>query len=93
MSGNFLSCLKGVKYTFEAQESCIEGQNLLGFLESGQETLGSSQVVMGASNQLVWLQESQVSIQVLRASTGVCWSHSRGIKPQFAWKGESPGVF
>ena len=56
MSGNFLSCLKGVKYTFEAQESCIEGQNLLGFLESGQETLGSSRVVTGASNQLVWLQ-------------------------------------
>ena len=41
----------------------------------------------------MWLQESQVSIQVPRATTGVLWSHIRGIKPQFSWKGESQGVF
>ena len=32
------------------------------------------------------------SVQVARASTGVLWSHGRGIRPQFAWKGESQGV-
>ena len=37
-------------------------------------------------------QESQVSIRVARASTGVLWSQGRLIKPQFAWKGESQGV-
>ena len=31
-------------------------------------------------------------IPVARASAGVLWSHGRGIKPQFAWKGESQGV-
>ena len=41
---------------------------------------------------LVLPQGSQVSIQVARASTGVLWSHGRGIRPQFAWKGESQGV-
>ena len=52
MSGNFLSCLKGVKYPFEAQEGMWDfsrdsaaerglisrcGENLLGFLELWQE--------------------------------------------------------
>ena len=37
-------------------------------------------------------QGSQVSIQVARASAGVLWSHGRGIRSQFAWKGESQGV-
>ena len=37
-------------------------------------------------------QGSQVSIRVMKASTGVLWSHGRGIRPQFAWKGESQGV-
>ena len=37
-------------------------------------------------------QGSQVSIRVMRASTGVLWSHGRGIRPQFTWKGESQGV-
>ena len=37
-------------------------------------------------------QGSQVSIRVARASAGVLLSHSRGIRPQFAWKGESQGV-
>ena len=37
-------------------------------------------------------QGSQVSIQVARVSTGVLWSHGRGIRSQFAWKGESQGV-
>ena len=41
---------------------------------------------------LVLTQGSQVSIQVARASSGVIWSHSREIRPQFAWKGESQGV-
>ena len=41
---------------------------------------------------LVLPQGSQVSIQVARASSGVIWSHSREIRPQFAWKGESQGV-
>ena len=64
MSGNFLSCLKGVKYPFEAQEGRWDfsqdaaaekgliwrlGENLLGFLELQQETRGSSRVVMGTS--------------------------------------------
>ena len=31
-------------------------------------------------------------IRVARVSAGVLWSHGRGIKPQFAWKGESQGV-
>ena len=39
---------------------------------------------------LVLPQGSQVSIGVARASPGVLWSHSRGIRPQFTWKGESP---
>ena len=39
---------------------------------------------------LVLPQGSQVSIGVVRASPGVLWSHSRGIRPQFTWKGESP---
>ena len=37
-------------------------------------------------------QGSQVSIRVARASAGVLLSHSRGLRPQFAWKGESQGV-
>ena len=52
MLGNFLSCLKGVKYPFEAQEGMWDfsrdsaaerglisrcGENLLGFLELWQE--------------------------------------------------------
>ena len=41
---------------------------------------------------LVLPQGSQVSIRVARASAGVLWSHIRGIRPQFAWKGESQGV-
>ena len=35
---------------------------------------------------------SNISIQVVRASVRVVWSHGRGIRPQFSWKGESPGV-
>ena len=35
---------------------------------------------------------SQVSIRVVRGSTGLLWSHGRGMRPQFAWKGESQGV-
>ena len=64
MSGNFLSCLKGVKDTFEAQEgrgdfsqdATVEkglisrgGENLLVFLELRLETWGSSRVTMGTS--------------------------------------------
>ena len=41
---------------------------------------------------LVLPQGSQVSFQVARVSTGVLWSHGRGIRPQFAWKWESKGV-
>ena len=41
---------------------------------------------------LVLPQGSQVSIRVESASTGVLWIHGRGIRPQFAWKGESQGV-
>ena len=37
-------------------------------------------------------QGSQVSIQVVRASAGVLWSHGWGIRPQFALKRESQGV-
>ena len=41
---------------------------------------------------LVLPQGSQVSILVARARAGVLWSHSMGIRPQFAWKVESQGV-
>ena len=37
-------------------------------------------------------QGSQVSIQVVRASAGVLWSHGKGIRPKFAWTGELPCV-
>ena len=37
-------------------------------------------------------QESQVSIRVSRWSTGLLWSHDRGMRSQFAWKSESQGV-
>ena len=68
MSGNFLSCLKGVKYPFKAQEetwdfsrdTAVErvfisrlGENLLGFLELWQETWGSSRVATRTSNLFV----------------------------------------
>ena len=36
--------------------------------------------------------ESQVYIRVARASPGVLWSHGRGVRPHFSWKGESPCV-
>ena len=39
---------------------------------------------------LVLPQGSQVSIGVARASPGVLWSHGREIRPEFAWKWESP---
>ena len=41
---------------------------------------------------LVLPQESKISIRVARASPRVLWSHGRGIRPHFAWKGESPCV-
>ena len=41
---------------------------------------------------LVLPQGSQVSIRVGKVSARVLWSHGRGIRPQFAWKGESQGV-
>ena len=37
-------------------------------------------------------QGSQASIRVLRWSTGLLWSHDRGMRSQFAWKSESQGV-
>ena len=37
-------------------------------------------------------QGSQVSIRVARGNAGLLWSHGRGMKSQFAWKGESQGV-
>ena len=63
------------------------------FVSSGDGKLGVPMQVpprdQGASRVA---SESQVSIQVARASAGVLWIHSRGIRPQFAWKGESQGV-
>ena len=41
---------------------------------------------------LVFRQGSQVSTRVERLNTGVLWSRGRGIRSQFAWKGESQGV-
>ena len=41
---------------------------------------------------LVLPQGGQVSIQVARGSTGLLWSHGRGMRSQFTWKGESQGV-
>ena len=37
-------------------------------------------------------QGSQISIQVARGNAGLLWSHGRGMRSQFAWKGESQGV-
>ena len=67
------------------------------------ESRGLSQVVAGGlrflsryhgefMEPLVLPQRSQVSIRVARASAGVLWSHGRGIRRQFSWKGESQGV-
>ena len=55
----------------------------LGFLSRYHGELGQP---------LVLPQGSQVSFRVARVSTGVLWSHGRGIRPQFAWKWESKGV-
>ena len=55
----------------------------LGFLSRYHEEL---------REPLVLPQGSQVSIQVVRASAGVLWSHGWGIRPQFALKRESQGV-
>ena len=55
---------------------------------------GLSQVVAGGlgflsryhgelREPLVLSQQSQVSIQVVRVSTGLLWSHGRGIRPHF----------
>ena len=41
---------------------------------------------------LVLPQGSQVSIPVSRGSAGLLWSHGRGMRSQFTWKGESQGV-
>ena len=41
---------------------------------------------------LMFTQESQVSMGIVRASPRVLWSHGRVIRPHFAWKGESPCV-
>ena len=41
---------------------------------------------------LVLPQGSQVSIPVSRGSAGLLWSHGRGMRSQFAWKGKSQGV-
>ena len=38
-------------------------------------------------------QGSQVSIRVARGFAGFVWSHIRGIRPQFAQKGESLNIF
>ena len=69
MSGNFLSCLKGVKDTFEAQEgrwdlsrdAAVEyghishlRENMLLFLELRPQTWGPSQVMTGTSGTRSW---------------------------------------
>ena len=41
---------------------------------------------------LVLPEGSPVAIRVVRGSVGLLWSHGRGIRPQFAWKGKSQGV-
>ena len=67
------------------------------------ESCGLSQVVAGSLRflssydwelraPLVLAQWSQVSTRVVRVSAGVFLSHSRGIRPQFAWKGQSQVV-
>ena len=102
-----MCCLKGVKFlsSFEREpgialevlqekmsSTCVDGASR-----------GLSRVVAGGlrflsryhgelREPLVLPQGSQVSIRVARASAGVLWSHIRGIRPQFAWKGESQGV-
>ena len=67
------------------------------------ESRGLSQVAAGGlgflsryhgelRQPLVLPQGSQVSFQVARVSTGVLWSHGRGIRPQFTWKRDSQAV-
>ena len=52
----------------------------------------SSASIKGNSGSLSCCLRKVVSIQVARANLGVLWSHGRGIRPHFAWKGESPCV-
>ena len=67
------------------------------------ESCGLSQVAAGGlgflsryhgelGQPLVLPQGSQVSFRVARVSTGVLWSHGRGIRPQFTWKRDSQAV-
>ena len=53
--------------------------------------MGSSQVVTGTSNQLVWLQESQVSIRVVRGLLGFLCSRCRGLWPHLKLRPEPQG--
>ena len=104
-SGNFLCCLRELKLLLSCDgstglleplqwnqaSSCIEGQNLLGFLESWQKTLGCSQVATGTSNPLVLPQESQLTIQVSRGLSGFLCSRCRGIWPHLELRLEPQG--
>ena len=73
--------------------ACIASEKS-GLFSSCKGPLGiHSRVTAGELREPLLLPRgSQVSVQVARASTGVLWSHGRGIRPQFAWKGESQGV-
>ena len=84
MSGKFLSCLKGVKDPFKAQEgrwdffqdaAAEKGlishceENLLVFLELQKDTWGSSQVTMGTSGtRSCCLRKVQSPCELRRAS-------------------------
>ena len=100
MSGNFLSCIQGVEYRFEAQEGTWDfsrdaavgkglisrlGENPLVFLKAWRDVWGSYQVV-----PLVLPQGSQVSFRVVMGTTGFHASHCRGNRPHLDLCPETP---
>ena len=106
MSGNFLSCLKGVKYPFEAQDGggisletlpwkgssyCIEGRiSWVSRVAAGHLEFLSN-CDEDLRDPLVLPQESQVSIRVLRGLLGFLCTRCRGIGPHLVLRSEPQG--
>ena len=95
MSGNFLSCLKGVKDPFEAQEgkwdfsrdagaktasSCVEGRISWFFSSRGRFL---SRYDGDLRDPLVWPQERPVSMRVARGLSGFLSSRCQGRNLKF----------
>ena len=99
------TCMKGVKPHLQFREGTrdcsldAEGTNGLKshgrgthlvFLKLQWEGWDSSPGTPGELKEPLLLpQGSHVSIQVVRGSARLLLGHSRGIRPQFTWKGES----